>query len=382
VDTTPAQALPALDGTVFRQVIGHFMSGVVVITTSHQGEDYGMTVSAISSLSLEPPMLLVCLNVGSGTQAAVHQAAKFGVNILSEQQGHLAEHFARPGPDKFAGLAVRSGLTGVPLLSDALAVLECRVAEVVTGGTHRVFLGEVVHAEASEGSPLAYFRGKFGRFEIAQDAAAYQQIRRLVLSREAGPGESLDLEQLSDRLSLSLSSVYYALTRLIADKLVVRDVDRGYVVAPVDVATSDDAHDAKLAMELGAAVLTVGHLTPEQLTQFRRLAEATGPLISGGRFTDVDAYVEANMRFHSYMIEATGIGALADAYSQLSIQEFMTRALNTEVSPTPRLTEDHVELVGAYERADLEAVKRIVIAHNERAKATQRAGIERAGGQL
>jgi flavin reductase (DIM6/NTAB) family NADH-FMN oxidoreductase RutF/DNA-binding GntR family transcriptional regulator len=327
------QAAPALDGTVFRQVIGNFMSGVVVITTSHEGENHGMTVSAISSLSLEPPMLLICLNAASGTQAAVHRSGKFGVNILAEQQGHIAERFARPGTDKFAGLAVRSGATGVPLLSDALAMLECRVTEVVTGGTHRVFLGEVVHADAREGTPLAYFRGRFGRFEIAQDAAAYRQIRRLVLSREVGPGQSLDLEQLSNQIGLSLSSVYYALTRLVADKLVTRDVDRGHVVAPLDVATSDDAHDAKLAMELGAAELTVGHLDAEQLTEFRRLAQATAPLISGGRFTDVDAYVEANLRFH-------------------------------------------------YERADLEAVKRIVTTHNERAKATQRAGIERAGGQL
>jgi flavin reductase (DIM6/NTAB) family NADH-FMN oxidoreductase RutF/DNA-binding GntR family transcriptional regulator len=382
VESTAAQTVPTFDETVFRQVIGNFMSGVVVITTRHEGQNHGMTVSAISSLSLEPPMLLVCLNARSGTQEAVRQAGTFGVNILAEHQGHIAEHFARSGADKFAGLAVRSGYTGVPLLADALAVVECRVANVVTAGTHRVFLAEVVHAQADEGSPLAYFRGKFGRFEIAQDAAAYQRVRQLVLSRELGPGQALDIEELSQRLGVSLSSAYYALTRLVAEKLVGRDVERGHVVAPLDVATSDDTQDAKLAMELGAAEVTVGRLTPEQLTEFRRLAEATRPLIAGGRFTDVDAYVEANMRFHSYLIEATGSRALVDAYSQLSLQELMTRALTADVVPSPQLVEDHIELVGAYERGDLDAAKAIVRAHDERAKATQRAGIERAGGQL
>jgi flavin reductase (DIM6/NTAB) family NADH-FMN oxidoreductase RutF/DNA-binding GntR family transcriptional regulator len=376
------QTGPGLDGAVFRQVISNFMSGVVVITTSHGGKSHGMTVSAISSLSLDPPMLIVCLNMSSGTQQAVHQAGRFGVNVLAEDQGHVAERFARPGEDKFAGLAVRTGHTGVPLLRDALADVECEVTERVSGGTHRVFLAQAVHAEAREGSPLAYFRGKFGRFELAQDAATYQRLRQLVLSRDVRPNESLDVQQLSERLGASLSSVYYGLTRLVADKLVTRDAERGHVVAPLDAATSDDVNDAKLAMELGAADLTVGRLTQEQLSEFRRLAEATTPLISGGRFTDVDAYVATNVRFHTYMIETTGISALVDAYNQLSLPEFMTRALDAEVAPSPQLIEDHRELVRAYERADLDAVKRIVVAHNERAKATQRAGIERAGGQL
>jgi DNA-binding GntR family transcriptional regulator len=82
------------------------------------------------------------------------------------------------------------------------------------------------------------------------------------------------------------------------------------------------------------------------------------------------------------MIETTGIGALVDAYNQLRLPEFMTRALDADVAPSPQLIEDHRELVRAYERADLDAVKRIVVAHKERAKATQRAGIDRAGGQL
>src|SRR6478609_8722202 len=151
------QTLPQFDGPVFRRVIGSFMSGVVVITTSaDDGTPHGMTVSAVSSLSLDPPMLLVCLHSASATQEAVRKSGRFAVNILAEDQGKLAERFARPSPTgKFAGVHIREGLTGVPVLEGALAVVECRVAEAVTGGTHRVFLGQVLHAEATEGSPLA-----------------------------------------------------------------------------------------------------------------------------------------------------------------------------------------------------------------------------------
>jgi DNA-binding GntR family transcriptional regulator len=328
-------------------------------------------------------MLLVCLNAGSATQQAVHETGAFGVNILAEHQGHLAERFAGRAGDRFRDVAVRAGHTGVPVLAEALAVLECRVAETVQGGTHRVFLADVVHAEAREGSPLAYFRGRFGRFELAQDAEVYRELRELVLSREAGPDQPLDVDRLAARLRAPHSSVHYALTRLVADGLVLRDADRGHVVAPLDVRTSDDVHDAKLAMELGALELTVGRLDPARLAELRRLAEETVPLVEDGRFTDVTAYVEANTRFHAALIEATGVAALVDAYRRLSVHDLMTRAL----AAGPRLAADHLatdhlELVAAYERADTEAAKRIVVAHNDRAKATQRAGIERAGGRL
>jgi hypothetical protein len=104
--TDPA---PVVDGAVFRRVIGNFMSGVVVITTEHDGVRYGITVSAVSSLSLDPSMLLICLNSRSGTQQAVHRAERFAVNILAEHQGHLAERFATSGSaDKFAGLETRT----------------------------------------------------------------------------------------------------------------------------------------------------------------------------------------------------------------------------------------------------------------------------------
>ena len=100
----------------------------------------------------------------------------------------------------------------------------------------------------------------------------YRRLRQLVLSRRLGPDEPLDVQSLAAQLSASSASVYYALTRLVGDELVTRDPERGHVVTPLDVATSDDAHDAKLAIELGVVDLIIGRLTTEQLTRLRELA--------------------------------------------------------------------------------------------------------------
>jgi len=154
------------------------------------------------------------------------------------------------------------------------------------------------------------------------------------------------------------------------------------VVRPLDAAASDDTNDAKLAIELGAADLTVGRLDPAQLAEFRRLAEATGTHVAEGHLTDVESYIAANEAFHAFPIKATGIAALADAYDHLSLPDLMSRALTSDVEVSEHLINDHRQLVDAYDRADLAAAKKVIAEHNERAKATQRAGIERTGGQL
>lgn len=149
----------------FRDVMGHFASGVTVITTLDGAEPLGTTASAISSLSLEPPMLLVCLNRDSVTGQGIQRSRAFGVNILEAGQEALARHFAQKGENKFADVPFAPGAVGQPLLADALAHLECRVTEEVTVATHSVFLAEVETAGARAGTPLAYFRGRFGRLD-------------------------------------------------------------------------------------------------------------------------------------------------------------------------------------------------------------------------
>ena len=112
------------------------------------------------------------------------------------------------------------------------------------------------------------------------------------------------------------------------------------------------------------------------------MAEATGAAIRDGRFTDVAAFIDANASFHGYLIEVTGIQALVAAYRQLSVPDVMTRALTERSTADPRIIRDHFDLVDAFEFADLAGVKRIITVHAERAKATQRAGLELVGGRI
>jgi flavin reductase (DIM6/NTAB) family NADH-FMN oxidoreductase RutF len=161
-----------LNADEFRAVVGHFASGVTVVTAIVGGRPYGTTASAVTSLSMDPPMMLICMNATSETGQAIGRAGHFAINILAEDQPDAATHFAGKGADKFAGVATAPGLWGQPLLRDALATLECRVVEETRGGTHTVFFGEVEAATSRPGAPLAYFRGRFGRLELVSDDRA------------------------------------------------------------------------------------------------------------------------------------------------------------------------------------------------------------------
>jgi flavin reductase (DIM6/NTAB) family NADH-FMN oxidoreductase RutF len=340
-----------------------------------------MTVSAIASLSLDPPMIVTCLNAASSTQEVVRRAGAFAVNILAEDQEQLAALFARSGADPFLDLAWEPGITGAPILVGALAVLECQIAQEVPGGSHRVLLANVVRASAREGSPLAYFRGRFGRIELIQDAEAYRRLRDLVLTRQVSADERLDVERLAGHLKTSPSAVQYALTRLVTENLVIRE-DRGHVVKPLDVATSNATYDARMAIELGVAEITVGHLNDGQLSELRRLAQATADVLSRSDPDGITTYALANKEFHRFLVATAGVDALSAVYEQLSIADLISQALRTQDEIEGILAQEHLDLVQAYERADLDGVRQVIIRHTVHAKQTLQRGIERAGGQL
>ncbi len=153
-----------MDPDLFRDVIGRLASGVTVVTTCLGRRDFGTTASAVTSLSLEPPMLLVCLNRSSETQTAIAQSNTFAVSILSEGQSEVAAAFARKGSDKFGERQPLRSPGGLPLIPGSVAHLQTTVVETALGGTHVVFLGRVDYALGSEASPLTYYRGQFGRF--------------------------------------------------------------------------------------------------------------------------------------------------------------------------------------------------------------------------
>ena len=150
-----------IDDARFKLAMSHFASGVTVVTTEHDGVSYGMTVASFASLSLHPPLVLVCIEKSVKTHDALAAAGKFGVSILGQTQAAISNRFASKIDDKFTGIDVERGELGVPLVSGAICTLECRITEQLAGGDHTIFVGEVVDAQTREDAPLVYFRSAY-----------------------------------------------------------------------------------------------------------------------------------------------------------------------------------------------------------------------------
>jgi flavin reductase (DIM6/NTAB) family NADH-FMN oxidoreductase RutF len=160
-----------VDPYVFRHVMGAFAAGVAVVTTVEEGgQPRGLTTTAVTSVSLDPPLLLVCVSRQSRTLPALRRAGRFTVNLLDAEFSAVAHHFASTLDDKFAALTWRPGPNGCPLLHEhALAWAACRTENELEAGDHVIFIGHVVEADASTGSsPLTYFRGRYGSWSPAE----------------------------------------------------------------------------------------------------------------------------------------------------------------------------------------------------------------------
>jgi benzoate/toluate 1,2-dioxygenase reductase subunit len=166
--------------------------------------------------------------------------------------------------------------------------------------------------------------------------------------------------------------VHHALTRLVADGLVAREPDTGYVVTPVDLATIEDTLDGRCAIELGAAELAVGRVGAGEFAELRRRAEATLPLVREGRFTDVEAFTSANAALHEYVVGLAGSEALVHSYRRLALPGLMARTLRGSDLADDGLRDDHLDLAAAYERGDLAAARAVVRRHADRAKTIHR----------
>ncbi len=156
-----------VDAVDFRNAMARFASGVTVVTTRDvDGRAQGFTASAFSSLSLEPPLVLVCLEKRAQSHPSFMAAAQMAISILAADQAEVALHFARKQADKFAGVATVPGaVTGLPLIPGALVHLECRIVDRLEGGDHTILVGEVLRAEtAAEREPLLHYNRQFGRF--------------------------------------------------------------------------------------------------------------------------------------------------------------------------------------------------------------------------
>lgn len=147
-----------------RRAMGRFATGVAVVTTSSAGTPVGMTVNSLTSVSLVPPLILVCLAAGARTTEAVVEEGLFAVSILSSRQEPIARRFAVPGEDHFAGLPPTYGIHEVPVVPDALAHLECAVERSLDAGDHVVVLGLVRRTCGRAGGPLVFLGGHFGDY--------------------------------------------------------------------------------------------------------------------------------------------------------------------------------------------------------------------------
>jgi 3-hydroxy-9,10-secoandrosta-1,3,5(10)-triene-9,17-dione monooxygenase reductase component len=157
---------PTVDEARFRQVLGHFPTGVTVVTTMVDGRPVGLAVGSFCSLSLDPPLVLFCPAANSSTFPAIRESGVFCVNVLGEDQEEICRAFAGKGPDKFQGIGWKPAATGSPVITDVLAWIDCRVDTIHDAGDHFIVVGRVldVGVDDHRGGPLIFYRGGYGRF--------------------------------------------------------------------------------------------------------------------------------------------------------------------------------------------------------------------------
>ncbi len=156
----------SIDPNEFRRVLGHFATGVAVITGAGENGSHGMTVSSFASVSLDPPLVMFCPSGESGSWQAIKETGSFCVNVLSESQKDTCGLFASKAEDKFAGVDWSSEVTGSPIIAGSLAWIDCEIHAIHEGGDHDIAVGLVkaLSADADQGGPLLFFQGGYGSF--------------------------------------------------------------------------------------------------------------------------------------------------------------------------------------------------------------------------
>ncbi|WP_406691772.1 flavin reductase family protein [Saccharopolyspora sp. ID03-671] len=153
---------PAVDGGDFRRALGHFCTGVTVVTAAGDGGPVGFACQSFSALSLDPPLVLFCPGRASRTWPLIERAGHFCVNVLSAEQREVSAVFGRRGEDKFANLTWAPAPSGAPILDGALTWLDCEVDNVLDGGDHHIVVGRVhTLGEPADEDPLLFYKGAY-----------------------------------------------------------------------------------------------------------------------------------------------------------------------------------------------------------------------------
>ncbi|MBL8228560.1 MAG: flavin reductase family protein [Bryobacterales bacterium] len=152
----------ALSETLFRQACGQFATGVAIAAvTDSSGTPHGLTINSFTSVSMKPPLVLICIDKRAAILDRFLEASHYSVNILPVEHEELSNRFATSREDRFNGVSWRSGVTGAPLIDGSIAALECETAQVIDAGDHSILIAEAVAAEVTGGVPLVYLRGRY-----------------------------------------------------------------------------------------------------------------------------------------------------------------------------------------------------------------------------
>ena len=169
---TTCQAMPRrtrpekLTKAEFCRTCAKFPTGVTIVTVvDAEGSPHGMTASSFTSVSLDPPLILVCVDHQASVLAHLRRAQHIGINVLSEEQQPLSEHFARSGHDRFGAVEWYAGHGGVPLIAGALARFECSIHRMIDAGDHTILIAQVLDTEHSTGRPLVYYGSGYHKLE-------------------------------------------------------------------------------------------------------------------------------------------------------------------------------------------------------------------------
>ena len=157
-----------IDRDAQRRIMGHFATGVTVITTGDRtGAEWGMTANSVTSLSLDPPLVLFAIDLRNRMIDQLAATPAFAINILRADQEALSHRFAAPGPKNFAGIDITYGASGAPIFADCLGFLDCEVRQRLPGGDHEIVVGKVVGGSLTGGKPLLFYGGGYNRIAHA-----------------------------------------------------------------------------------------------------------------------------------------------------------------------------------------------------------------------
>jgi len=269
-----------IDAATFRSALGQWPSGVTVVTTTADGTWHGMTASSFSSVSLDPPLVSVCLAKTIFTHSLIEASGHFGVNILAKDQAHLGKRFAGQQPevtDRFFDVNAKTAVTGAPLIPDALAWLDCEVRHAYDGGDHTIFVGEVLAADTPRlTAPLLFHSRAWGQFAdlLPEDAAVMDTGTTEVLRRAgAAPG----------RVAEVISTLRDA-------GVAVRVLDlAGHPPTDLELAVLDADRDA------GPGTATAVVATPEHVTKAAELGIGVAEIVTdvNGDLAGIESLVAA-----------------------------------------------------------------------------------------